>query len=43
MKAIHDPMAAEHRQWLETMTAGSAAMDELEAELEKIKEKGGDS
>lgn len=36
MKAIHDSMATEHRQWLETMRSGGLAMDELEAELAKI-------
>ena len=36
VKAIHEPMAAEHRQWLETMTLSSSAVKELETELSKI-------
>ncbi len=36
VKAVQDPMAAEHRQWLETMGSSTAAVSELEAELSKI-------
>jgi len=36
MKAVHEPMATEHRQWLETMRGTSAAMNDLEESLAGI-------